>query len=258
MTLEDVLEDLINRLEPSGDKTISWDQVQRWPEGALEMFQNEGWIKPALFAKSVVCPGCEENCYMPVQAQTKNGQPTRIYVACDYRDDMGRIPIPQEMLQQWQITEDQVARWITRSLGIKGKPKKDKKSGTTHIGNFQGKKKSGLLQLDCQAPVSLKTSNHSQPLIEVFDIKENQLLINFESVTKMMDRTPPKKSYTPQVHRREARKLETKQKHQRVKKTYLQLKREKPGRSDSWYALQMELKGVEGYDSETIRKLIRK
>ncbi len=39
-----------------------------------------------------------------------------------------------------------VAQWIARTLELKGKPKKDKKSGTIHIGNFQGRKKIALLE----------------------------------------------------------------------------------------------------------------
>ncbi len=259
MTLEDVLEDLILRLEQSGDKTISWDQVQRWPEGAIELFQNEGWIKPALFAKSVVCPGCEENCFMPVHAQTKNGQPTRIYVACDYRDDMGRIPIPQEMLQQWKLTQDQVARWVNRSLGIKGKPKKDKKSGTIHLGNYQGKTKSGLLQLDCQAPVSLKASNASSPLIELFTVKKNLIQVNLKKILKFVDYSPPSNQYQPSVIKREARKQDTKTRHSGWGTEYRKIKRKNPGQSDNWCAIQISRMPIgQGYSSETIRKNMKK
>ena len=46
MTLEDVLQELIQVLSSKGDGTISWEQVRQWPESAIEIFQDAGWIKP--------------------------------------------------------------------------------------------------------------------------------------------------------------------------------------------------------------------
>lgn len=57
MTLDDVLQDLIQHLDSQGDSTIAWEQVREWPEGAVEIFQNAGWIEAKALAKTVVCPG---------------------------------------------------------------------------------------------------------------------------------------------------------------------------------------------------------
>ena len=255
MTLDDVLSDLILRLSSKDDGTISWEQFREWPDGAVEIFQNAGWIKPTASANSVECPGCEENCFMPAHIYPPVGdKPARVLVACDMRDDMGMIPIPSEYLQQWQITENQVARWIAHALGLKGKPKKDKKSGTIHIGNVQGKKKTGLLEWVVQKPVSLKVSGHTLALIEVVYFKSNHLLVDEEAIINMVD-MPPTERYKPSIARREANKLKTQERYKRWQKAYRELKVERPEKSGNWCALQISKMPIgKNHGSETIRK----
>jgi len=107
MTLEDVLQELIQVLSSKGDGTISWEQVREWPESTIEIFQDAGWIKPKTPAKSVECPGCEENCFMPVHVYPAvQDRPAKAFIACDKLDYMGRISISLDCLQQWQITEN--------------------------------------------------------------------------------------------------------------------------------------------------------
>lgn len=259
MTLDDVLLELIQHLDSHSEGSFTWEQVREWPEGAVELFQGAGWIKPKASAKSVVCPGCEENCFMPVHVSPAvRGQPVRAFVACIIRDDMGRIPIPLNYLQQWQVTENQVTRWIADSLGLKGKPKKDKKSGTIHIGNVQGKKKMGLLEWVGQAPVSLKVSGGLLPLIEVVHLESDKLQIDQAAIINMVNRPPSSDRYEPSIAKREANKLKTQARHKGWQKAYRKLKRKNPGRSDNWCALQIARMSIgKGFQSETIRKNLK-
>lgn len=200
---------------------------------------------------------------MPVHVSPGiQGQPVKAYVACDRRDDMGRIPIASPLLQQWQITEYQVARWIARTLELKGKSKKDKEPGTIHIGNAQGKKKSGSLEWVGQTPISLKASGHFLPLIEVIYFKGNHLQIDQAAIIKMVDRLPPSETpgrYQPSEVKREARKLDTQTRHKDWQKAYRKLKREHPNKSDNWCALQIDRMPIgKGFQSETIRKNMKK
>jgi hypothetical protein len=259
MTLDDVLQDLINYLGSKGGDSISWEQVREWPEDAVKIFQSAGWINQKNSAKSIVCPGCEENCFMPVHVYPSvKDKPTRIVVACDQRDDMGLIPIPADNLQQWQITENQVVRWIAHSLGLKGKPKKDKKSGSTHIGNVQGKKNIGLLEWIVQKPVSLKVSGHTLALIEVIYFKSNQLLVDNAAIINMVDMSPTER-YEPSIVRQEASKLNTQAKHKGLQKAYRKLKKENPGESGEWYSFEISKKDIgKGFQPETIRKIMKR
>ena len=53
MTLQEVLQELIQRLGSGGDSTLAWEQVREWPKGAVEVFQNAGWIEPTVAASTV-------------------------------------------------------------------------------------------------------------------------------------------------------------------------------------------------------------
>ncbi|MFQ5443581.1 MAG: hypothetical protein ACE5EK_03080 [Nitrospinales bacterium] len=260
MKLENVLQELIQHLNSQSEGTIAWEQVREWPEGAVSIFQKAGWIKTKAPAKTVVCPGCEENCFMPVHVSpTIQGQPAKAYVACDRRDDMGRIPISPDYLQQWQITENQVAHWVARELGLKGKPKKDKTTRTIQIGDIQGKKQSGRLDLVTVEPVSLKTSGHILPLNEIIFFESNELQIDREAILNMVDRSPPTDRYQPSIARREARKLKTQEMYKSWRKAYQELKKNRRNMSDTWYSQQIAKMDVaKGRDSETIRRNMKK
>jgi hypothetical protein len=189
--LEDVLRELIQRLGSADDGTISWEQVRAWPEGALEAFLAAGWLKPTAPAASVECPGCEENCFMPARVlPASNERPARAYVVCDRRDDMGRVKIPLVRLQQWQLTHGQVARWVSRELGLKAKPQKDGSTGLYKLGIMPGKDRLGLLELSVTHPASLSTSGHSLPLQDVLFIDSGRLVIERSTVIAMIDMPP--------------------------------------------------------------------
>ncbi len=260
MTLSDVLGELILRICPKDNGTVSWEQVREWPGGALGIFQIAGWIKPKVSAKSVTCPGCEENCFMPVHVSpTVQEKPIQAFVACDRRDDMGKIPIPLDTLQQWQITESQVAQWIANELSLKGKPKKDKTTRTMQVGDFQGKKQSGRLELVNVEPVSLKASGHFLALNEIVYFENNGIQIDQGAVINMVDRPPSSNRYKPSIARREVNKLDTQARYKGWQKTYRELKRKNSDRSDNWCALQIAKMPIgKNYSSETIRKNMKK
>jgi hypothetical protein len=260
MKQEEVLQELLLILGSNGGGTLSWEQVQNWPKDAIEIFQNAGWIKPITSAKSVVCPGCEESCFMPVHVlPTVQGKPIRAFVACDKRDDMGNIPIPLDNLQQWQVTESQVAQWIARQLDLKGKPKKDKKSHNFILGDIQGQKQSSRLELVFTEPISLKISNHFLPLVEVLYFDKNEIQIDRETILRMVDKSSPSDQYQPSTARRETRKLDTQARNKSWQKAYLELKRKRSTMSDVWYSQQIAKMDIaQGRSAETIRKEMKK
>jgi hypothetical protein len=85
----------------------------------------------------VECPGCEESCFMSVHVRpARNQQPASAYVACDSRAEMGKVKVAMSRLRQWQITDMQVAIWLTRAFGLKGKPVRDQVSSVFTIGTL--------------------------------------------------------------------------------------------------------------------------
>jgi hypothetical protein len=260
MTLEDVVQELIQRLGSGGDTTIAWEQVREWPAGAIGVFEKAGWITPTVTASTVECPGCEQNCFMPVHVcPARGGQPARAYVACDRRDDMGQVKVAMSRMQQWQITEGQIARWVSSALVLKGKPELDKASGVFTLGHLQGKKRPGSLAFDTAGSVCLKTSGHSLPLSEVVFFNNGQPSIDRAAILDLVDLPPVSESadgYQRSTARREARKLETLERYAAWEKASKELKRKRPGMSDVWYSQQIGKQT--NASAETIRKHMKK
>lgn len=263
MTLADVLQELIQRLGSGGDTVLTWEQVREWPKGAIEIFQKAGWIAPIVAASTVECSGCEENCFKPVHVlPARNGQPARAYVACDAPADMGRVKIPISRLRQWQITEGQVALWLSGALGLKGKPVRNQGSGVFTLGNLQGKKRLGTVEFETGASVSLKVSGHTRPLSEVVDFEGDHPNIDQAAILDMVNLLPVSESadrYRSSTARRDARKLGTQAMHERWQKAYRALKRKHRDKSDVWCSLQIaKTDNPEGRSAETIRKHMKR
>lgn len=188
MTLDDVLRELISCLGVRDDCVIGWEQTRRWPKGAIEIFQKAGWLKATHAAGTIECPGCEENCFMPVQSPSAPpGTTAAPYLVCDSRREMGKMKLPRARLQQWQFTQAQIARWISTALHQRGKPKRDATSTTFRLGTIQGKERLAELHLDLNEPVSLKASGHTLPLREIAFITDGQPSIDRAAIVAMVD-----------------------------------------------------------------------
>jgi hypothetical protein len=259
MTLDDALQDIFQRLgSADGGGSITWHEAQHWPKGTLEIFQKAGLIKPTTPAQSAECHGCEDNCFMPVHVfPSEHGRPARAFVACDRRDDMGRVKIAQEQLQQWQVTSIQVARWIAGILGLKGNAKKKTKR-CIRLGVFQGVNHWSRLEIDTTHPVSLSASGYSLPLADVVYCDGKKPTINRSAILGLVDREAPPEasnSYQTSTERREARKLNTEAMYERWRNAYRELKIKRPGMSDVWYSQQISKMPIaKGKSPDTIRK----
>lgn len=213
MTLEDVLQELIEQLGSGGNTTVAWEQVRYWPGGAIGVFQKAGWIKPTVAASRVECPACEESCFMPVHVlPARKGRASRAYVACDRHDHVGRVEVAMSRLRQWQITEAQIARWLSGALGLKGKPQQDKAAGVYTLGALQGKKQIAPLEFHAADSACLKASGHSLPLRQVVFFSGDLPSIDRGAIVDLVDLPPASESKDrdeASPPRREARKRGT-------------------------------------------------
>lgn len=191
MTLHEVLQELLRRLEPGGDPVITWEQMREWPKGALEVFHKAGWIESASSASTVECPGCDEACFMPVRVlPARDGRPASAYVACDQPADLGRIKISMAWLQQWQVTEARVARWVSGALGLNDGPRRERASRVIALGMVRGHARLDQLEFTTIGSVSLRVSGHSLPLSDVVVVEHGQLSMNHAAVLAMVDLPP--------------------------------------------------------------------
>lgn len=262
MSLDEAFQELLNYLSGQKDYTIAWEQARHWPKGLLAALLKAGLLKQATPATTVECTGCYEYCFMPVHVlPAYNGQPGRAFITCDRRDDMGRVKIPFERLQQWQLSQIQLAKWLSLELGIKTKPVGNNSSVFT-LGSLQGKKRLGVLELDFADKVLLKTAGHSLPLFEAIAFDSDIPKVDRNTVLSMVDLQPspePSVRYQPSIAKREARKLDTQAMYKNWQKEYRKLKRTKPGKSDVWYSQQIAKMDIaKDKNAETIRKKMTK
>ncbi|MDD2800489.1 MAG: hypothetical protein PHE96_03445, partial [Methylococcales bacterium] len=69
MTFNDALLELLAHLRAEKKPiVISWDSIQKWPEGALDSFLRLGFLVPAPAAQSIECHACDNHCFMDVIA----------------------------------------------------------------------------------------------------------------------------------------------------------------------------------------------
>lgn len=188
MMLDDVLRELVEQLGAGDDTPVAWEQVRDWPKGALERLEKSRWLKPTAAASTVECPGCEDNCYKSVHVLPANrGSPARAYVACDQREDMGRVRIPMQHLRQWLIDDAEVARWVSGALKLKSKPQRQSTGRAYVLGTLQGQEQRGLLELEIAEGVNLKASGRSLPLLEAVICDRGELHVDRDAVLALVD-----------------------------------------------------------------------
>ena len=119
MTLHDLLHIILERLCFSNNQQaiFCFDETREWPSDALATFVESGILQPTQDAKTIYCPGCEENCIMPVVIRTDNkNKPPWIFIVCDKRDDVGFVTIDAARLNQWQISVELLAKTLSKLL----------------------------------------------------------------------------------------------------------------------------------------------
>ncbi|MFQ5643984.1 MAG: hypothetical protein ACE5FQ_09815 [Thiogranum sp.] len=260
MTLEDAARELLQCLGNDGDTVIPWEQVRRWPKGAMDTFRNAGWLKEGDLAETVVCSGCEESCTMPVEVfPADDGKGIVAFVACEIRN-FGRVKIPPAHLQQWRLTQGQLAQWIADTLALRFSGRRLDGENLLELGLFSGGKRAQMLCLYDDGELALVAGSNRIPLVDAILYIDGALTLDADLIRQLVDTsTTGDPRYTPNTARREVRKLETAAMHEQWRKEYRALKKANPEKSDKWCSIRiskMEIAG--GAAPETIRKQMKK
>jgi len=98
------------------------------------------------------------------------------------------------------------------------------------------------------------------PLAELITFCDGQYSLDGAMIRRMVDAaTTADSRYTPSLAKREVRKLETQKLHATWQKKYREMKRSKPGKTDSWYAQQIAKMDITPQRNPgTIRKNMKK
>lgn len=256
MTAEEAFVEMLARVAAAKTIFITELELNQWPPNAVTALKAQKLVTKAQPANSVVCPGCEEACSMPVeQIHAASGKPT-LFVVCDKRDDINRVTIEANQLIRWQASLTNIARFIGHCLSLRWNGAPTESGEALQIGIVKGRKKSQMLCLCSEKELNLLAGSNQLPLAEVIEFAKERYGLDVETITQLVDATTTSEArYTPSNARREARKLETQERYETWNKEYRQLKKAKPGMSKSWYATKISKMDIaDRKSSETIRK----
>ena len=181
---EAVLIEVLDRVAGSRDHTtrISARELAGWPADAVAALKSQRLLRRSRPATSVVCPGCEQQCGMPVYtvvgAGASPGQTDRwSFIVCDKRDDINRVTVEPDRLTQWQSDPDAVCDFVADCLGLRPSGKRTGRAGLMEIGMANGRKRRQMLCLRTDGELELVAGEGALALAEVIDFKPRPLRI---------------------------------------------------------------------------------
>lgn len=265
MTPVGVMIELVERLGASPDRVIRIDsrELTQWPSEAVSALKAQKIIRKARPASATLCPGCEQQCAMPVytvqgSAALSAEQPAS-FILCDRREDVNRVWISKDRLAQWRTSAGVLARFIADALSIPWKEERSGVKGVLEIGKISGDRHRQVLSLRTEGEMRLVSGSNTRALTEVFGFGEGRYQVDEILVHRLVNApNAAEERYTASQIRRNARSLEIRERDIALQKVYQKLKRDRPDMSDVWYARQIARKNLGiGLSAETIRKKMK-
>jgi hypothetical protein len=262
MTPMDALLELLGRVGACQDASVlvNDEELRQWPKAAVKAMKSQRLIVKARPASSVICPGCESNCVMPVNTLPASvGKPSS-FIVCDKRSDINRVQVYPGRLIQWQCNADLIAGFVASGLGLRAPARTKDKANLREIGIVCGDKRSQMLCLETSGTLTLVVGHSKVPLTEFIEFHEGAYTIDAMPVRRLADSAAISDArYSPCNARREARKLDTQAMYEEWRKEYRALRKRRPSMPDTWYAKQIAKMDIaQCRDAETIRKRMKR
>ena len=262
MTPQGALTELLARVGARNDAEVlvSAEELSQWPAAAVAAIKSQKLLAKARPASSVVCPGCERECVMPVHTLPAGPRDTASFIVCDKRDDINCVPVSAERQKQWRCDANAVCGFIAASLGLRRSDQHPATAGLLNIGIASGDKRSQILCLKTDIALALVVGNGAVPLAEIVDYRNGEYSVDGDMIRQLVDSaTTANPRYTPSNAKRESRKLDTQAMYEAWRKAYRDLKKKRRNMTDVWYSQQIAKQGIAATRSaETIRKHMKK
>ena len=258
MTPMEALLELLARVGASRDGAVlvSEEELSRWPAEAVRELKSHKLVVKASPAVSVVCPGCEQECVMPVYTLPAGMRRATSFIVCDKPVDINRVAVPAERLRQWRCSVEAVGAFVAQSVGLRSDSQRKTHAGLWELGLVMGKKRSQMVCLRATSELELVAGNNAVPLAELVRFGVEGYSVDSEPIRHLVDAaTTGDSRYTSSNARREAHKLDTQALHTSWRKEYRALKNRNPQMSDVWYSQQIAKTDIaKDRSAETIRK----
>lgn len=187
MNSADALAALLDRVAAGDGKPARFSEreLAEWPAAAVAGIKAAGLLVKGPPADVVTCPGCEEGCTMPVETATTAGGKLRAFVVCDQRDDVARVEVPRDVLEQWTCSPERVADVLARLLGTRRSG--DGAAGRWDVGMLKGAKHSAHVVLGIEGGLRLAIAGHGLALADVLGLGDNGLTVDRRALTRCVD-----------------------------------------------------------------------
>lgn len=192
---------------------ISDRELSSWPTSAIRAMKGKKLLLRASPAASVVCPGCEQECVMPVHTMTDESRVPDSFVVCDKRDDINRVAVPIGLLEQWQATCASIAELLADLLGVRPPDTSDMTLGRWEVGVLKGARHSSHVVLRADGVLTLNFAGHSVPLADVLALGGNGFKLEKRALTRLVDKPLAGAGDAESAAQRRARLAKRKQEH---------------------------------------------
>jgi hypothetical protein len=237
--------------------TVSTEELNQWPAAAVSALKSQGLLLKARPAKSVVCPGCEQECSMPVHTVTRpNATVATSFVVCDKRSDTNRVPVPAARLALWRCDAQAVCGFVAARFSLQQTTVQPSEDSLLPIGMTRGNKRTQMLCLRVQGHLALVVGTDAMLLADVIGFENGGFTLDQTVIHQMVDAaTTADPRHTPRTAKREAAKLDTQARYASWQKAYKALRKKRPNESDVWYSQQIAKTPIaHGRDASTIKK----
>lgn len=235
---------------------VSTEELNQWPTAAISALKSQGLLLKARPVKSVVCPGCEQECSMPVHIPSSANAPATSFVVCDKRSDINRVAIPAARLALWRCDAKAVLGFIAACLGLQQTTVLPSVNGLLPIGMARGNKRTQMLCLRLDGRLALVVGAGALPLADAIGFENGSFTVDQTVIRQLVDAaTTADPRHTPSTVKREAGKLDTLARYASWQKAYKALRKKSPNKSDVWYSQQIAKTAIaQGRDASTIKK----
>jgi len=262
MTPLDAIFELLARMGATSGVAVfvSEEELSHWPVAAIKAMKSQKLLAKTRPAASVVCPGCEQECVMPVHTPPAGPRGAASFIVCDKRSDINRVAVAAERLTQWRCDMNALCGFVAQSLGLhrrhQSKARAERHCELWEIGIATGEKRKQMLCLKADGELTLVAGNNAVPLSEFIGYDNGKYSLDQAMIRQLVDSvTTADNRYTPTNTRREARKLNTQNIYESWKKAYRVLRKSRPNMSDVWYSQQIAKQSIaQGRNSDTIKK----
>ncbi len=189
MTPLTALIEILNRIGANNGSSIfiNCQELSEWPIDVVKAIKAYGLLTQAPPATRTVCIGCEQSCSMPVNVLTNQTDTPTAFVVCDKRDDINRISIPLNHIEQWQASGYSLANMLSKLLELPISGTNAVNSARWEIGVIRGTKHSSHIILTADNKLILSTAGHQLALNELLSFVNKTIKIDKPKILRAVD-----------------------------------------------------------------------